>query len=127
MLKELPKVGQILRGLYEELEDGITKNKLYEIKGYHIHSNNPYFINDYGNKSHIDNEVFNLFELVAEDKKPRVNIGLTGIEIDGEYYVEDPTKVKISLSVVTHPDYLLKVLDELHEDIAKLLRDKYQL
>jgi hypothetical protein len=126
MLKEIPEVGKWVVAIREN--EDVTIGKEYQISGFDK-DGDAYFIDDADESNYIGKgnlDCYKLSEKVTH-KKPRVNIGLTGIEIDGEYYVEDPSRVKISLSVMTHPDYLLKVLDELHDDITKLLRDKYQV
>lgn len=60
-------------------------------------------------------------------EKERVNIGITGIQIDARNYAEEFTDVSIHLKVTTEPFNLLKVLDDLHEDIEKLLDEKYRV
>lgn len=96
MLKELPKVGQVVIAVQDEYEWENTDQRYltcyekYGVVGRHEESGNPYIIDDLGEKCYIDENSFYLYEL-------GININRDWIETEDILYLRTASQgVEIS-------------------------------
>ena len=130
MLKENPKVGQYVIALLDDYtEEGKyrSKGKVYRLEGESVVSGNPYFINDLGEKSYIDECVWDSFNIYVNIAKRNASVKVKGLEVWARDWETDATDFSLHMQVITKPKELLLVLDELEKDIEQLIKDKYRL